>query len=228
MERPKQVDIKQNKIGREIVRTEREIAKDITKIEEKVNEHKISQKEADKEIKEEVKEEIKEKVEEVSENIKETKKEEKKSKKLDEIKSKKTEAVVNISGLPISTKHSVAICNFIRGKNIDNAIAILEPVQMLKRAIPMKGEIPHRKGDMMSGRYPVKAAGEFIKILKSLKANAIVNELELEKYVIFCKADVASRPYRKSGRARGKRTNVQIKLILPLKKEKGKGKNNGR
>ena len=93
---------------------------------------------------------------------------------------------------------------------------------MLRKAIPMKGEIPHRKGDMMSGRYPVKAVGEFIRILKSLKSNAIVNELELEKYVIFCKANVASRPYRKSGRARGKRTNVQIKLILPLKKEKKK------
>ena len=212
MERPKQVDIKQNKVGREIVRAERGIAKDITKIEEEVKEHKISQKEADKEINEEVKE----KAEEVSEDIKEAKKEKKK----DETKPKKTEAVVNISGLPISTKHSIAICNFIRGKNIDNSIAILGDVQRLKRAVPMKGEIPHRKGNMMSGRYPIKAAGEFIKILKSLKSNAIVNELELEKYVIFCKSNVASRPYRKSGRARGKRTNVQIKLILPLKKEK--------
>jgi len=216
MERPKQVDIKQNKVGREIVKTEKRMAKDITKIEEEVKEHKISQKEADKEINEEVKE----KAEEVSEDIKEIKKEKKK----DETKPKKTEAVVNISGLPISTKHSIAICNFIRGKNIDNSIAILGDVQRLKRAVPMKGEIPHRKGNIMSGRYPIKAAGEFIKILKSLKSNAIVNELELEKYVIFCKANVASRPYRKSGRARGKRTNVQIKLILPLKKEKKEGK----
>ena len=216
MERPKQVDIKQNKVGREIVRAERGIAKDITKIEEEVKEHKISQKEADKEINEEVKE----KAEEVSEDIKEAKKEKKK----DETKPKKTEAVVNISGLPISTKHSIAICNFIRGKNIDNSIAILGDVQRLKRAVPMKGEIPHRKGNMMSGRYPIKAAGEFIKILKSLKSNAIVNELELEKYVIFCKSNIASRPYRKSGRARGKRTNVQIKLILPLKKEKKEAK----
>ena len=213
MERPKQVDIKQNKTGREIVRTEKGIAKDIMKIEEEVKEHKISQKEADKEINEE----IKEKTEEISEDIKERKKEKKNEEKT---KPKKTEAVVNISGLPISTKHSIAICNFIRGKNIDNSIAILEDVQRLKRAVPMKGEIPHRKGNIMSGRYPIKASGEFIKILKSLKSNAIVNELELEKYVIFCKANIASRPYRKSGRARGKRTNLQIKLILPLKKEK--------
>lgn len=210
MERPKQADIKQNKIRREVVRTEKEIAKDITKIEEKVNEHKINQKEADKEINEE----IKEKVEGIEE------KKEKKSEKPYEIKSKKTEAVVNISGLPVSTKHSIAICNFIRGKNIDYSIGILEDVQKFKKAVPMKGEIPHRKGKIMSGRYPIKAAGEFIKILKSLRSNAIVNELELEKYVIFCKSNVASRPYKKFGRARFKRTNVQIKLILPLKKEK--------
>ena len=210
-----QVNIKEKNMNRGIAKAEKVIAKDIAKIEEQVEEHKINQNQANEEIKEEVKEEI----EEVSEEIKETKKEEKREK---EARPKKTEAVVNISGLPISTKHSIAICNFIRGKNIDNAIAILEPVQMLRRAIPMKGEIPHRKGDMMSGRYPVKAVGEFIKILKSLKSNAIVNELELEKYVIFCKANIASRPYRKSGRARGKRTNVQIKLVLPVKKEKNK------
>lgn len=207
-----QVNIKEKNMNKGIARAEKVIAKDVAKIEEKVEEHKINQKEADKEIKEEVKE----KAEEVKEEIK--------KEKIEIKKTKKTEAVVNSAGLPISTKHAIAICNFIRGKNVDNAIAILEPVQMLRRAIPMKGEIPHRKGNMMSGRYPVKATGEFIRILKSLKANAIVNELELEKYVIFCKADIASRPYRKSGRARGKRTNVQIKLILPIKKEKNKHK----
>lgn len=210
-----QINIKEKNMNKGIARAEKVIAKDTTKIEEKVEEHKINQKEADKDIKEEVKE----KVEEVKEESKKEKKKE------EEKRPKKTEAVVNSTGLPISTKHAIAICNFIRGKNIDNAIAILEPVQMLKKAVPMKGEIPHRKGNMMSGRYPVKAAGEFIRALKSLKSNAIVNELELEKYVIFCKANIASRPYRKSGRARGKRTNVQLKLILPLKKEKKKEAN---
>ncbi|MDD5192328.1 MAG: uL22 family ribosomal protein [Candidatus Nanoarchaeia archaeon] len=209
MERPKQVDVKQNKVGKQVVRTEKVIAKDIAEIEEKVKEHEITQKEANKEIKEEVKEKVEEVREEAKSEIKKEKKEIK--------KTKKTEAVVNCIGLPISTKHAIAICNFIRGKNVDTAIAILEPVQRLKKAVPIKGEIPHRKGDMMSGRYPVKAAGEFIRALKSLKSNAIVNELELEKYVIFCKANIASRPYRKSGRARGKRTNLQLKLILPLK-----------
>jgi len=148
------------------------------------------------------------------------KKDKKKQKKKQEIENrpKKTDAVVNGRNLPISTKYAVAICNYIRGKNIDKVILMLEEVEKFKKPIPMKGEIPHRKGKIMSGRYPIKAAREFIKVLKSLKANAIVNELELEKYVLFCKANIASRPYKRFGRARFKRTHVTLKLILPKKK----------
>jgi len=131
---------------------------------------------------------------------------------------KKTEAKVDATSLHISTKHSVAICNYIRGKNVDKAISILGEAQAYKKAIPMRGEIPHRKG-IMSGRFIIKAAGEFIKLLKSLKANAITNELELEKYVIFAKSNVASRPYRRHGQGKAKRTHVTLKLEMPKKKK---------
>ncbi len=188
---------------------EKQIAKDITKTEDKVSEHQITQKQADTEIKQEVKE-----------DIKETKEKDKKPEK-PIVKSgvKKTEAVVNGRNLSISTKHSIAICNLIRGKNIDKIIPILEQVEKMKKPIPMRGEIPHKKG-MMSGRYPVKAVKEFIKLLKSLRANALVNELELERYKIFCKANIASRPYKRFGKGRFKRTNVQIKLIPIMGKKK--------
>jgi ribosomal protein L22 len=137
-----------------------------------------------------------------------------------ENKPKKTEAVVNAKNLPISIKHSIAICNMIRGKDIDQAISLLEMAEQKRISVPMKGEIPHRKGKgIMSGRYPIKALGYFIKILKSLKANAFVNELELEKYEIFCKANIAARPYRRFGRGRFKRIHLTVKLI-PLKKKK--------
>ncbi len=135
-------------------------------------------------------------------------------------KSKKNESIVNGKNLGISTKHAVAICNYIRSENIDAAIAKLEQVENFKKAIPMKGEIPHRKGKIMSGRYPIKAVKEIVKLLKSLKANAIVDELELEKYVIFCKANVAARPYRRFGQTKFKRSHVTLKLILPVKKIK--------
>jgi len=138
---------------------------------------------------------------------------------------KKTEAVVNGQSVPISTKHAVAICNMIRGKDIDQAISMLEQVEKMKKAVPMRGEIPHRKGKIMSGRYPVNAANHFIKLLKSLKSNAVNNELELEKYILFCMPNVAARPRRRFGRTRFKRTHVTLKLIQPVKKVKKKTNN---
>jgi len=142
------------------------------------------------------------------------------------VKGKMKEAVVNGQDLRISTKHSIAICNFIRGKDIDVAVKELGEVENMKRAIPMRGEIPHRKG-MMSGRYPVKAAGEFIRLLKSLKANAIYHDLELEKYKIACIPNIAARPQKRFGQARFKRTHVQLKLIPITKVKKNKNKKVG-
>ncbi len=167
------------------------------------------EKKAEKEIVGKAVEEVKS---EVEKKVVREEKVEKKEVKVDS-KFKKNEAVVHGRNLRISKKQSVAICGFIRGKNVDEAIDMVEDVVKMKRAVPMRGEIPHRKGKgMMSGRYPVKAGGVFVKLLKSLKSNAIVNELELEKYKIFCRTDPASRPY-KSGRRRMKRAHVEIKLI---------------
>lgn len=149
------------------------------------------------------------------EEIKQVSKDEKKTIKKDknvETKEKKTEAIVNGNDLHISTKASIALCNFIRGKYIEKAILDLEEVKLLKKPVPMRGEIPHKKG-IMSGRYPIKAAAEFVRLLKSLKANAIANDMELEKFKIACKSNVAARPYRRFGKGRFKRTHVQIKLI---------------
>jgi len=102
------------------------------------------------------------------------------------------------------------ICRFIKNKSIDKAILDLEQVIKLKRAIPFKGEIPHRKG-MMSGRYPVKASKLFINLLKGLKGNISVNNLDLDKTVIyFASANWASRPLRREGR-KAKRTSVTLK-----------------
>jgi ribosomal protein L22 len=94
----------------------------------------------------------------------------------------------------------------------------------MRKAIPMRGEIPHRRG-MMSGRYPVKGANEFIKLLKSLKSNALVKEIELEKYQIHAIPNNAPRPYKKFGKGRMKRSHVTIKLI---KRAEGKNKTKGK
>ncbi len=140
-------------------------------------------------------------------------------------KVKKDEAIVNGIRLPISTKDSVEICRFIRKKTIDKAISDLEEVLKFKRAIPMRGEIPHRKGKgMMSGRYLTKAVGHFLKLLKTLKANANVNGLE-EPIIIEAIPNKAARPYGRFGSIKRKRTHVKIKVIEKSKlKKKNKEK----
>ncbi|OGJ21384.1 50S ribosomal protein L22 [Candidatus Pacearchaeota archaeon RBG_13_36_9] len=158
----------------------------------------------------------------------ETPKDEKKTEKVTEKKdSKKTaekkpearEAVVNGRDLPLSKKHCMSICNFIRGKKIEEALPLMEKVVAMKIAVPMKGEIPHRKGRMMSGRYPVKAAGHFIKMLKQLSANAENKEMDIDKGRIECKANRASRPYKRFGSMKFKRTHVTLKLVIKNKKK---------
>lgn len=133
-------------------------------------------------------------------------------------KIKKTKAVVNSFNLPISTKHSKAVCKFIKGKKIENAINDLEKVIVQKKPVPMKGEIPHQKG-IMSGRYPKKAAEHFIKLLKSLSSNANLHEIEnpLIKDAI---ANIGSRPYGKFGRVRRKRTHIKITAIKKIMEAK--------
>ena len=138
--------------------------------------------------------------------------------------NEKKEAIVNGRDIPVGLKHSIALSNFIKGKDLEVAIKELEEVAAMRKAIPMRGEIPHRRG-MMSGRYPVKGSNEFIKLLKSLKSNALVKEIELEKYQIHAIPNNAPRPYKKFGQGRMKRSHVTIKLI---KRAEGKNKTKGK
>jgi len=139
-------------------------------------------------------------------------------------KSKKTFAVVNAFNLPISTKKSMAICKFIKKKKIGDAIRDLEQVITKKKAVPMKGEIPHRKGKIMSGGFPKKASEHFIKLLKSLSANSIVNELD-EPFITEAIANIGARPRGRFGTIKRKRTHVKLvakeKKINSNKKKKG-------
>lgn len=163
-----------------------------------------------KEKKKEEKVKKEKKVEEKKEEIKKDKK------KIE--KPKKTEAIVNTHNLPISTKHSIAICKFIKNKKIENVIKDLEQVLVKKKAVPMKGEIPHRKGKIMSGRFPKKATEHFIKMLKSLSSNVSANELE-DVIIVEAIANIGSRPYGRFGRIRKKRTHVKIKAKQKWKKK---------
>ena len=160
---------------------------------------------------EKAKPEVKE--EKKKETAEENKVEEKKTPVVKKKIEKKEEAVVNGVSLPLSTKKSVAICKFIRGKSIDRAIADLEEVENMKKAIPMTGEIPHRKGKrMMSGRYMTKTVGYMIKLLKSLKSNSSANGIE-EPVIAEAIPNRASRPRGRFGSIQRKRTHIFLKAV---------------
>lgn len=170
-----------------------------------------------KQKKPEVKEEIKLKTEakpeksEIEPKKEEPKTEDKTKKEPEKPVPKKTEAVARGKNFDLSTKKSAAICKFIKGKNIEKAIEDLESVLKHKKAVPIKGEIPHKKGRIMSGVYPKKAAENFIKLLKNLSANANINNLE-NPVISEAVANIGSRPYGRFGRFRRKRTHVLIKV----------------
>jgi len=142
----------------------------------------------------------------------EEKKEEKKTEKKRADKPKKDFAEVNASGLPISTKTAMYISKFIKGKTIPSAIMDLEEVIRKKKAVPYKGEIPHRKGKIMSGRYPKKASMEFIRLLKSLQANATYVGINVP-IISESISNLAPRPFGKFGAVRKKRTHVKLKAV---------------
>ncbi len=137
------------------------------------------------------------------------KKEDKKSKQPSK-KVKKEEVVVNARSVPVSTKYAISICKFIKKKRIGDAIRDLEKVVILKKAVPMKGEIPHRKGKIMSGRFPQRAAKEFIVILKSLAGNATNHDID-EPVISEAIANKAQKPFGRFGRWQRKRTHITLK-----------------
>ena len=161
-------------------------------------------------------EEVKKPVEKIEEKKAEAKGSEKTKPKS---KKKKEEAIVNSYSIPISTKKAAAICKFIKGKTIVDARNYLEQVAVGKKVIPMKGEIPHQKGKVMSGGFPKNASLQFITLLKSLAGNSNVNEID-NPIIAEAVANMASRPFGKFGRWRRKRTH--IKLVAKEKMEKKK------
>ena len=177
--------------------------------------------------KEEKKEEIKDVKEEIKEEVKKSEEPKKEVKKVEK-KVVKTEAIINGKRLPISLKDSIAIGNFIKNKKIEDAISDLELVLKKKKAIPFRGELPHRKGKrMMSGKYPINASSHFIKLLKSLSANSSNNSMDLDRTIITSIIpNKAPQQLHRFGSTKFKRTHVTIisKQMNTLEKGSQKGK----
>lgn len=159
---------------------------------------------------------------------KETKVEEKKEKKKQPAKKiKKDEVAVNVTGAHVSTKYAIAICEFVRRKRIEDAIADLENVLVKKMHIPMRGEYAHKRGAGKvasgAGKYPQDATKQFIILLKSLLSNAHNHDVE-EPVIVEAIANFGNRPMGRFGRWQRKRTN--IKLVAREAKSAGRRNKN--
>jgi len=133
---------------------------------------------------------------------------------------KENMARVQGTALPISTKQSVEICNFIKNKNVAKA------KQLLLGVIDKTGIGP--------GRYPEKASEHFIQMIESVEANAQFKGLNTSNLVIVhASAHLAGKSwhYGRKSRRKMKRTNLEIvveekkaveKVIKPKKEVKNK------
>ncbi|NYT04967.1 MAG: 50S ribosomal protein L22 [Methanomicrobiales archaeon] len=127
--------------------------------------------------------------------------------------------------LPVSPKHSIEIARFIKGMTTKDASAYLSEVVALKKAIPFKRfnrNVAHKRclEGWDAGRFPVKAATQFIRLLHSVEKNAEYAGLDTEKLVISHASANRGRGMRgvfprAMGRATPKRREtVNIEIVV--------------
>ena len=128
--------------------------------------------------------------------------------------------------IAISTKHAIVISKYIRGKKLSWAKEKLAKVLEFEVAVPFtvhNKKIGHRKGDLSSGRYPINATKEVIKLLNSAEANAQNKGLDTDALIISSIIpNLASRPwhYGRQRRTKTKRTHLEITLEEKINEKK--------
>jgi large subunit ribosomal protein L22 len=128
--------------------------------------------------------------------------------------------------LSMSPKHSIEIAGFIRHQRVNDAIAYLNEVVALKKAIPFRRfnrNVAHKRGlpgNWDAGRFPVKASKAYIRLLESVKKNAEYVGLDAENLEIIVatanrgRAQKAFFP-RAMGRATPKvRETVNLEIVV--------------
>ena len=89
----------------------------------------------------------------------------------------------------ISHKHAREAAKAIKGLTLEKARDYMLSVIAKERAIPFgrfKNQVGHRSDPgMMSGRYPEKTAGEFIKLLDNLESNAEYKGMDMDRLKII-------------------------------------------
>ena len=90
----------------------------------------------------------------------------------------------------ISHKHARGIALAIKGMSIEKAREFLENVIAKRIAVPFRrynNEVAHRsniRDGFFSGRFPKKAAGEFLRLLDNLESNGEYKGMDLDRLKI--------------------------------------------
>ena len=127
-------------------------------------------------------------------------------------------------GLPVSFKHGVEICNFIKNKSVNDAKKMLKGVVDKKVAVPFRRynwDLGHKR-KIGPGRYPEKASKHFIQLIEAVEANAQFKGLNTANLLIAHVAVHKSRKawhYGRKSRRQMKRSNVEIVVEEKSKKE---------
>lgn len=133
---------------------------------------------------------------------------------VDSFDAKKT-ARIMAKNLPVSLKYSVELLREMKGQRVDKMEKFLLRVVEMKDFLPLRKynrKIGHKKGEAKSftksGKYPIRLAKVFLKLLGNLKANADYKGLNAENLLIVHGfASEGSRRYsgQPQGRISGKR-----------------------
>ena len=120
--------------------------------------------------------------------------------------------------LGISSKVSIEIANFLRGRTSAEAKVILERVLKKKQPIPFKrftDGVGHRKGaGLAAGRFPQKASEAFLTIIKQCEANAQAKGLSSDLRIVHLVVQRGTNMFRHGRQRRRmyKRTHLEIVL----------------
>ncbi len=125
-------------------------------------------------------------------------------------------AKARITDSAISTKHSVEIARSLRYKTTGYAKQFLAQVIAMHTPVAFrrfKHNIGHKPG-MAAGRFPQKAAKEFLRLVASVEANAQVKGLDTASLkIVKILANKASTPSTGGRHRQGtKRTHLEIQV----------------
>ncbi len=124
--------------------------------------------------------------------------------------------------LNVSPKQAMEVCNAVRGMKVSRAEKFLENVIEGKEYVEYKRfnkKIPHRTGGK-PGRFPKKASGMVLNIIKNAVNNAEQKGMDAEKLKIVHSAAHKGPVYqRRASKGRMKTSNIETVHIEIVVKE---------